>query len=72
MSEAAPNSSETSGKGDVKVKQETIQNPGDILGDIERFSRLSCDLKDCLSGITGKIIESLNELKRKRPPLTSG
>jgi hypothetical protein len=63
MSEEEPSCSEPSGKGDGNQKQEYAQNPGDILGDIESYSRLICVLKDCLSGISRKIIDSSNELK---------
>ncbi|MBN2319846.1 MAG: hypothetical protein JXR49_12240 [Acidobacteria bacterium] len=63
MSEAAPKHPESSGKGDGTEKQGTAQNFGGIIGEIERFSSLSSDLKDCISGITRKIIDSLNELK---------
>ena len=63
MSETAPNRSEHSGEGDRTENQQSDHNLGSIIADIERFSHLSSDLKDCLSGITRKIINSLNELK---------
>ncbi|MBN2243416.1 MAG: hypothetical protein JW793_12080 [Acidobacteria bacterium] len=69
MSEAAPNSSELSGQTGRNEEQEPAPNTWDILGEIERFSRLSCDLKDCLSAITRKIIDSLSELKTVRQAL---
>ncbi len=62
MSETEPNGS-SPGKTEGREKSGTDQYAGGIIGDIERFSRLSSELKDCLSGITRKIIESLNELK---------
>ena len=51
------------GKTGGTEKSGADQNVGGIIGDIERFSRLSSELKDCLSGITRKIIDSLNDLK---------
>jgi preprotein translocase subunit Sss1 len=62
MSETEPNGP-SPGKTERTEKSETDQNVGGIIGDIERFSRLSSELKDCLSGITRKIIDSLDELK---------
>ncbi len=63
MSEKAPNRSEHSGEGDRTENKEADHNLASIIRDIERFSHLSSELKDCLSGITRKIINSLNELK---------
>jgi len=50
-------------EGNGTGKQESDQNLGDILGEIERFSRISSELKDCISEITRKIINSLDALK---------
>lgn len=70
MNEAAPNRPESSETLDGAEKQGTAQYYGGIVGDIERFSRLSSELKDCLSGITRKIIKSLDELKSIQQAIT--
>ena len=66
MSEEAPKGSGSSMEGNGTGKQESDQNLGDILGEIERFSRISSELKDCISEITRKIINSLDALKSVR------